>query len=150
MNTLRVEKVEYQGVVRPQLVGACKLVSLPSEANYDYTNSKGEKKSYKFANAKALLPSGKEIDILCSIPQKNLDLIKAKGGSFAIGESYLTTITAEKSNADPTKLVFFARMSHLQGAGTDNNALMEAFGADFGLSDIKVTKESGKEVEVEA
>lgn len=151
MNALRIETVNYEGVSRKQLVGACKLVTLPSEKEQSYTNGKGEKKIFKFANAKGLLPNGKEIDLLCTVPQKNLERMKANGGEFKVGESYLTTITAEPSTADPTKLVFFARLSHLTGAGTDNNALMEAFGADFGLSEtIKVEKTDDKKVEVEA
>ena len=134
MNTLRIEKVTYDGTERKQLVGACKLVSLPNGADQKYTNARGETKSFKFCNAKGLLPNGKEIDLLCTVPEKNLERMKENNGEFKVGESYLTTITAEPSNTDPTKLVFFARMSHLQGTGTDNNSLMEAFGADFGLT----------------
>lgn len=148
MNTLRIETVTYEGITRKQLVGACKLVSLPSDKEQSYTNGKGEKKTFKFANAKGLLPNGKEIDLLCAIPSKNLERMKASGSEFKVDESYLTTITAEPSTADPTKLVFFARLSHLQGAGTDNASLMEAFGADFGLSET--IKENSKQVEVEA
>ncbi|WP_157208562.1 hypothetical protein [Mariniflexile maritimum] len=138
MNTLRIETVKYEGVDRKQLVGACKLMTLPSETEQSYINSKGEKKIFKFANAKGLLPNGKEIDLLCTIPQKSLQLMKANGGEFKVGESYITTIIAEPSTADPTKLVFFARLSHLTYTGTNNTN--EVLGIHY-IDKIKITKE---------
>jgi len=149
MNTLRIETVSYEGVEQKQLIGTCKLASKLSEKEIEYTNAKGEVKTYRIANVKGQLPNGKVIDITASVPQRNQELMEENGSEFTVGESYLTTITAQPDKNDPTKLIFFARMSHLTNAGTDNVALAEAFGAEFGIVDNPVVK-TGKEIEVEA
>ena len=136
MNTLRIETVNYEGVEQKQLIGTCRLVTPLSEKSVEYTNSEGELKSYKVANAKGLLPNGKEVDLTVGIPARNIELIEDRGEVFEIGKSYLTTVTVQPNRNDPTKPVFFARMSHLTNAGTDNDALAEAFGAAFGFATV--------------
>lgn len=150
MNTLRVETVNYEGVEQKQLIGLCKLASKLSEKAIEYTNAKGEAKSYNIANLKGQLPNGKIVDLVASVPTRNQEIMEENGEEFEVGASYLTTVTAQPDKNDPTKLIFFARMSHLQNAGTDNVALMEAFGAEFGLANVAPAEKVGKQVEVEA
>lgn len=150
MNTLRIETVVYEGVEQKQLIGLCKLNSKLSDKAIEYKNAKGETKSYNIANLKGLLPNGKEVDLTASVPQRNQEIMEENGGTFEIGTSYLTTVTAQPDKNDPTKLIFFARMSHLTNAGTDNASLMEAFGAEFGLASVATAEKTGKEVAVEA
>lgn len=133
MTTLRVEEVTYEGKVSNQLVGTCKLVSKISEKAIEYQNKKGETKSYKLANLKAKLPNDTVIDVVASLPERNEEIMAENGGEFQVGESYLTTITAQEDKKNPGKLIFFARMSHLQGGLTDSKALMEAFGDSFAI-----------------
>jgi hypothetical protein len=137
MNTLRIHEVMYKGEKQKQLIGTCKLVSPLSKKEIEYTNDDGEIKSYRIANVKGLLPSGKVIDLTASVPQRTQELMEENGGEFEVGESYLTTVTAQPDRKDPTKLIFFARMSHLTNAGTDNNAIAAEFGAEFGFTSVE-------------
>jgi hypothetical protein len=150
MNALRIETVVYEGQEQKQLIGLCKLSSKLSEKAIEYTNAKGEVKSYNIANLIGLLPNGKEVSLTASVPARNQEIMAENGGEFELGTSYLTTVTAQPDKNDPTKLIFFARMSHLTNAGTDNTALAEAFGAEFGLANVETTETVDKGIAVEA
>lgn len=150
MTVLRVEEVTYKGKTNNQLVGTCKLVSKLSEKDLSYPNKDGETKYYKLANMQAKLPNGNIIDITASVPQRNQEIMEENGGEFTVGESYLTTITAQEDKKNPGKLIFFARMSHLQGGGTDNTALAEAFGDSFSIASAPAVEASQEAPAVEA
>lgn len=131
MSTFVKRVSEYNGKQQVELVGMAQLTQGLNEKFLEYTNAKGETKRYKLGNAKVELPNGKTAQVVVSIAEKTLDNMANSGNEFTAGDSYLTSLSRVESTKEPGKMIWLARMSHLQGGLTDNDALNDAFGDMF-------------------
>lgn len=111
MSQFELRTVEYNGEERTELVGMAKLIGLPSEKEFEYTNGSGETKSYRLATIEITTPSGAVSQTSTQIHQRNQELMQESGEEFRIGTSYLTTLRAGKDTGGNVRI--FATTSHL-------------------------------------